>query len=87
MGKVIVVFIFYVFISALLRLKSKIIVAACRDARVIREIFDTNSEFSVPMPQQLVKTLASKGPIEIPQTSYNIDCVLGSLCYIRLCSI
>jgi hypothetical protein len=45
MGKVIVI-IFYIFLSALLRLESKLIVAACRDASVIRGIFDTNSEFS-----------------------------------------
>jgi hypothetical protein len=46
MGKVIVVIILYVFLSALLRLESKLIVAACRDASVIRGIFHTNSEFS-----------------------------------------
>jgi hypothetical protein len=46
MGKVIVVIILYVFLSALLRLESKLIVAACRDASVIRGIFDTNSENS-----------------------------------------
>jgi hypothetical protein len=40
MGKVIVI------ICSLLRLESKLIVAACRDASVIRGIFDTNSEFS-----------------------------------------
>jgi hypothetical protein len=39
MGKVIVVFILYLFLSALLRLESKLIVAACRDASVIRGIF------------------------------------------------
>jgi hypothetical protein len=39
MGKGIVVFILYKFLSALLRLESKLIVAACRDASVIREIF------------------------------------------------
>jgi hypothetical protein len=44
MGKVIVVIILYVFLSALLRLESKLIVAACRDASVIMGIFDTNSE-------------------------------------------
>jgi hypothetical protein len=44
MGKVIVVIILYVFLSALLRLESKLIVAACQDASVIREIFDTNSD-------------------------------------------
>jgi hypothetical protein len=44
MGKVIVVIILYVFLSALLRLESKLIVAACRDASVIRGIFGTNSE-------------------------------------------
>jgi hypothetical protein len=46
MGKVIAVIILYVFLSALLRLESKLIVAACRDASVIRGIFDTNSENS-----------------------------------------
>jgi hypothetical protein len=46
MGNVIVVIILYVFLSALLRLESKLIVPACRDASVIRGIFDTNSEFS-----------------------------------------
>jgi hypothetical protein len=45
MGKVIVVIILYVFISAFLRQESKkLIVAACRDASVIRGIFDTNSD-------------------------------------------
>jgi hypothetical protein len=39
MWKVIVVFILYLFLSALLRLESKLIVAACRDASVIRGIF------------------------------------------------
>jgi hypothetical protein len=39
MGRVIVVFILYLFLSALLRLESKLIVAACRDASVIRGIF------------------------------------------------
>jgi hypothetical protein len=39
MGKVIVVFILDKFHSALLRLESKLIVAACRDASVIRGIF------------------------------------------------
>jgi hypothetical protein len=34
MGKVIVVIILYVFLSALLRLESKLIVAACRKFRV-----------------------------------------------------
>jgi hypothetical protein len=46
MGKVIVVIILYVFLSALLRLESKLLVAVCRDAIVIRGIFDTNSENS-----------------------------------------
>jgi hypothetical protein len=46
MGKVIVVIIWYIFLSVLLRLESKIIVAACRDSSVIRGIFDTNSENS-----------------------------------------
>jgi hypothetical protein len=45
MGKVIVVIILYVFLSAPLRLESKLIVAACRDASVIRKVFDTNAEF------------------------------------------
>jgi hypothetical protein len=49
MGKVIVVIILYVFISAFLRLESKFIVAACRDASVIRGIFDTNAENSYKM--------------------------------------
>jgi hypothetical protein len=39
MGKVIVVFILYLFLSALLRLESKLIFAACVDASVIRGIF------------------------------------------------
>jgi hypothetical protein len=39
MGKAIVVFILYKFLSALLRLESKLIVAACMDASVIRGIF------------------------------------------------
>jgi hypothetical protein len=39
MVKGIVVFILYKFLSALLRLESKLIVAACRDASVIRGIF------------------------------------------------
>jgi hypothetical protein len=39
MGKGIVVFILDKFLSALLRLESKLIVAACRDASVIRGIF------------------------------------------------
>jgi hypothetical protein len=39
MGKGIVVIILYLFLSALLRLESKLIVVACRDARVIRGIF------------------------------------------------
>jgi hypothetical protein len=39
MEKVIVVFILDKFLSALLRLESKLIVAACTDARVIRGIF------------------------------------------------
>jgi hypothetical protein len=40
MGKVIVVIILVLFRSALLRLESKLIVAACRDASVIRGIFE-----------------------------------------------
>jgi hypothetical protein len=39
MGKVIVVFILDKFLSALLRLESKLIVTACWDASVIRGIF------------------------------------------------
>jgi hypothetical protein len=39
MVKVIVVFISYLFLSALLMLESKLIVAACMDASVIRGIF------------------------------------------------
>jgi hypothetical protein len=39
MGKGIVVIILVLFLSALLRLESKLIVAGCRDASVIREIF------------------------------------------------
>jgi hypothetical protein len=39
MGTVIVVFILDNFFSALLRLESKLIVVACRDASVIRGIF------------------------------------------------
>jgi hypothetical protein len=39
MGKSIVVFILFKVLSALLRLESKLIVAACRDASVIRGIF------------------------------------------------
>jgi hypothetical protein len=39
MGKVIVVFILDKCLSALLRLESKLIVAACWDANVIRGIF------------------------------------------------
>jgi hypothetical protein len=48
MGKVIVVFILNLFLSALLRLESKVIVAACMDASVIRKHgkFVTNSENS-----------------------------------------
>jgi hypothetical protein len=38
MGKGIVVFILYKFLSAVLRLESKLIVAACMDASVIRGI-------------------------------------------------
>jgi hypothetical protein len=40
MGKVIVVIILYVFLSALLRPESKLIVAACRDASLIRGILN-----------------------------------------------
>jgi hypothetical protein len=39
MGKDIVVFILGLILSDLLRLESKLIVAACRDASVIRGIF------------------------------------------------
>jgi hypothetical protein len=46
MGKVIVVFILDKFLTALLRLESKLIVAACRDAIVIRVIFRVRNEFS-----------------------------------------
>jgi hypothetical protein len=46
MGKVIVVFILDKFLSALLRLEAKLIVAACRDASVIRGIFRVRNEFS-----------------------------------------
>jgi hypothetical protein len=45
MGKVIV-FILDKFLSALLRLEAKLIVAACRDASVIRGIFRVRNEFS-----------------------------------------
>jgi hypothetical protein len=31
--------------------------------------------------------LSPRGPYPDPQTSYNIDCALGTLCYIRACSI
>jgi hypothetical protein len=44
MGKVIVVIILYLFLSALLRLESKLIVGTGLDASVIRGIFDKNSE-------------------------------------------
>jgi hypothetical protein len=46
MGKVIVVFILVLFFSALLRLESKLIVASCRDASVIRGIFRVRNVFS-----------------------------------------
>jgi hypothetical protein len=46
MGKVIVVNILCQFLSALLRLESKLIVAACRDASVIRVIFRVRNVFS-----------------------------------------
>jgi hypothetical protein len=42
MGKVIVVFILYLFLSALLRLESKLIVSAYLDASVIRGNFPSS---------------------------------------------
>jgi hypothetical protein len=42
MGKGIVVIILALFLSALLRLESKLIVAACRDASVIKGIFPSS---------------------------------------------
>jgi hypothetical protein len=39
MGKVLVIIILYKCLLALLRLESKLIVAACRDTSVIRGIF------------------------------------------------
>jgi hypothetical protein len=42
MGKGIVVFNLDYFLSAFLRLESKLIVAACRDASVIRENFPSS---------------------------------------------
>jgi hypothetical protein len=39
MGKGIVVYILYLFLSALWRIESKLIIAACRDASVIRGNF------------------------------------------------
>jgi hypothetical protein len=43
MGKVLVVFILDKCLSALLRLESKLIVAACRDASVIRGHFPSKT--------------------------------------------
>jgi hypothetical protein len=46
MGKGIVVFILYKYLSALLRLECKLIGAACKDASVIRGIFRVRNVFS-----------------------------------------
>jgi hypothetical protein len=46
MGKGIVVFILYKYLSGILKLESKVIVAACRDASVIRGIFRVRNVFS-----------------------------------------
>jgi hypothetical protein len=60
MGKGIVVIILVLFLSARLRLESKLIVAACRDASMIRGKFSEFVTFSrvrtlrTRMPQQLV---------------------------------
>jgi hypothetical protein len=56
MGKVIVVFILYLFLSALLRLESKLIFAACVDASVIRGIFRVRNVWTRKIP---LITLAS----------------------------
>jgi hypothetical protein len=55
MGKGIIVFILYKYLSALLRLESKLIVAACRDASVIRGIFRVRNLFSEFVRYELEK--------------------------------
>jgi hypothetical protein len=68
MGKVIVVIILYVFLSALLRLESELIVAACRDASVIRGIFDTNSENS-----EFVSSFEFRFRVSVPSFDTNAE--------------